>query len=198
MAKASHEVRDVEERVHQHFREGRPDAAVELAIESWQEPVRTYLRTMLGEDEAEDALSIWRTAVWKDLPRFEWRGSLRGWMYKVARRAATRIFRQPHRRREQPLPSSAGSHIPATSRGPGSVASGRHAGLDQIRRMLGPEDQELLTLRIDAELEWEEIAEVLRRRGPLLATVRAAALRKRYERLTRRLERMAREQGLVD
>ena len=86
-------------------------------------------------------------------------------------------------------------------------SGGRHAHLDILRASLPVDDQALLTLRVDRELEWEEIAIVLANRGdgfegqtgaggPLPLT--SAALRKRYERLTRRLEKLARESGFLD
>ena len=50
-------------------------------------------------------------------------------------------------------------------------------------------------LRIDRELEWEEIAAVLAADG---VEVNAATLRKRFERLKERLREQAEEQGLLD
>jgi len=98
--------------------------------------------------------------------------------------------------------------------GPGSIqpepdASGRHAGLARLRASLSVEEQTLLVLRVDRELEWEEIAEVL---GPgpedddtppggggaRPAARRAAALRKRFERLKARLREEAMKNGLVE
>jgi len=70
------------------------------------------------------------------------------------------------------------------------MTSERHQALAQIRATLDPEDQELLTLRVDRELEWEEISVVL--------DSTSVALRKRFERLTRRMEQMARDRGLID
>ena len=59
-----------------------------------------------------------------------------------------------------------------------------------LRVVLDADDQELLTLRVDRELEWEEIATVV--------DSTSVVLRKRYERLTRRLAQMARSKGLID
>jgi RNA polymerase sigma-70 factor, ECF subfamily len=64
-----------------------------------------------------------------------------------------------------------------------------------LRAELPVEDRTLLVLRLDRELEWDEIAAVLGAEG---VPVSAAALRKRYERLKARLERRAREEGLID
>ena len=69
------------------------------------------------------------------------------------------------------------------------------ARLARLREMLPTEDHALLVLRLDREMAWEEIADVLSASGP---RVTAAALRKRYERVKERLARRARDEGLVD
>jgi hypothetical protein len=74
--------------------------------------------------------------------------------------------------------------------GPG----GRSDRLRRLRAELPAQDQTLLVLRVDKELEWEEIAAVLAAEN---APVSAVALRKRFERIKTRLARRAREEGLV-
>jgi RNA polymerase sigma-70 factor (ECF subfamily) len=67
----------------------------------------------------------------------------------------------------------------------------------RLRAQLDPDDQAVLTLRVDRGLEWSEIARVLAEEGDALddaALARAAAsLRKRFERLKATLRRMAAE-----
>jgi len=198
---------DLERSVRADLETGDADAAATRAIEKLTPVVLSYLHLMLDEEDAQDALSIFRETLWKALPRFRWECSLRAWAYRLAHHAATRLLRRPHRRREEHLPSSAASRLPASL---GVGASGRHAGLAVLRASLPVNDRELLTLRVERELEWEEIAVVLDGENsaaddeadPPMAEAarrnRSAALRKRYERLTRRLEQMAREQGLID
>ena len=166
------------------------DAAVTLVIEVLGPDVLDYFRTALQEDEAQDALQYWSQEVWRFLRQFRWEGSLRGWAYQVARRSMYRILRRGYRTREEHLSSSAISRVgPMVGASRGSTAE-QQRGLEMLRANLDPEDQELLTLRIDRELEWEEIA------GVLDST--AVVLRKRYERLTKRLVQMARDRGLID
>ncbi len=71
----------------------------------------------------------------------------------------------------------------------------QRAHLAELRAELSDEEQTLLVLRIDQQLAWEEIAEVL---ATPVATPDAAMLRKRFERLKERLARLARDRGLVE
>lgn len=50
-------------------------------------------------------------------------------------------------------------------------------------------------LRVDRELEWDEVAAVLSAEG---APVEAATLRKRFERLKDKLAERARQEGLLE
>jgi RNA polymerase sigma-70 factor (ECF subfamily) len=182
--------RELERRVRKHLERSEVDEGAALAIHRLRSSMLSYLCTMLPPDEALDALSRFEESLWKSLSGFRWECPLRAWAYRLAHRAAIRIFREPHRRREERLPSSAASRLPASIRSSRSVSSGRHAGLELLRAELEPDDQGLLTLRVDRKMEWDEIAVVL--------GSNSAALRKRYERLTKRLQRMARNKGLVD
>jgi len=169
---------------------GERDLAATQVIERLEPDIRGYIACRLVGDDAEDALSQFRENVWRDLARFRWECSLRAWAYRLAHHSVTRTLRQPHRRREEHLPSSAASVLAASIGAKGPLSSERHQGLAQLRAELSDEEQELLTLRIDRELEWEEISVIL--------DATSAALRKRFERLIPRLEQMARERGLLD
>jgi DNA-directed RNA polymerase specialized sigma24 family protein len=58
-----------------------------------------------------------------------------------------------------------------------------------LRAELSPEDQTLLTLRVDRDLPWGDVADILDEAEP--------ALRKRFERLKLRLRELARTHGLL-
>lgn len=190
MTAASQRWQELEARVRALLDAGGYDACVTLVIERLGRDVLDYFRTALGEDEAQEALSHWRQEVWRFLRQFRWEGSLRGWGYQVAKRSLYRVLRRPYRHREEHLSSSAISRLgPVLGASRGSTSE-RERGLEMLRAQLEPEDQELLTLRVDRELEWEEVA------GVLDST--PVALRKRYERLTKRLALMARNKGLID
>ena len=181
---------ELEARVRALLDRGERDQAATQVIERLEPDIRGYIGCRLAGDDADDALSQFRENVWRDLVRFRWECSLRAWAYRLAHHAITRILRQPHRRREEQLPSSAASVLAASIGAKGPLSSERHQGLALLRAELTDEEQELLTLRIDRELEWEEIGAIL--------DATSGALRKRFERLIPRLEQMARERGLLD
>jgi RNA polymerase sigma-70 factor (ECF subfamily) len=187
---------------------GDEGGAVGLLVERLGPSIRVYLGTLLIEDEADEAYSIFQVNVLTGLTGFRWECPLQAWAHRLAYHAAARIWRRPGRRVEEPLPSALSRLGPGTTPGPSS----RHAGLELLRRSLSIEDQTLLTLRYEQELEWEEIAVVLSERdegdepttpatgpgeGRRPGAPQAAALRKRYERLTRRLREEARRNGLI-
>jgi rhodanese-related sulfurtransferase len=80
--------------------------------------------------------------------------------------------------------------------GPGSTharPSPRHLeGLAELRARLTPEELTLLSLRLDQQLSWREVAEVLAGEG---GTPREAEVRRRFEEIKERLGWMAEERG---
>ena len=66
--------------------------------------------------------------------------------------------------------------------------------LAQLRTSLDPAEQTLLVLRVDREMSWQDIAVVMSAEGE---TVSAPALRKRFERLTDRIRKLAQDAGLI-
>jgi RNA polymerase sigma-70 factor (ECF subfamily) len=104
------------------------DSYVQL-VEPHRAELRAHCRRMLGSPEdAEDALQEALARAWKGLPRFEGRGSLRSWLYRIAtntslearEKRADRIMpidyrppADPHGRAGDPVVGSArGEHDP--------------------------------------------------------------------------------------
>lgn len=185
----------VEHRVLALADAGQADAAATAAIEGYGAAVFGYLRAVLDPDDASDAYALWAEDLWRGLPAFRREASLRTWSYRLAWHAACRLLRDPFRARGASLPTSAASRLAASVAGSTVATGSRRAGLERLRARLQPEDRTLLTLRLDRELEWDDVAAVLSAEG---APVTAAALRKRFERLKERLRDLAREEGLLD
>src|SRR5262245_62887763 len=81
-------------------RDGLPgdDCYIQL-VEPFRAELRAHCRRMLGSpDDAEDALQETLARAWKALPRFEGRGSLRSWLYRIATNASLDAIRRRHPR----------------------------------------------------------------------------------------------------
>ncbi|MDC0671559.1 RNA polymerase sigma factor [Nannocystis radixulma] len=138
------------------------------------------------EIDAHDAFAQFCEDVWRGLAGFRWQASLRTWCYVVARNAL--------RRQWGGAPERHGLHV-SPSQVPELAAQVRTATAEYVRtetksrfaalrEQLEPDDRTLLILRVDRRMGWRDIAAVLGE--PLDAAGlerRAAALRKRFERL---------------
>jgi len=185
----------VDDRVAALLQAGEADGAATAVIETLGPAVLGYLASMHDEDDARDVFQAWSNDVWRGLPGFRFEASLRAWAFRLAWHASSRFRRDPWRQRGVPLADSAASRLAASIAGASQLPGGRKDTLRRLRQRLPPEDQTLLVLRVDKELEWTEVAEVLGEAG---APVEPATLRKRFERIKGRLEALAREEGLLE
>jgi RNA polymerase sigma-70 factor (ECF subfamily) len=172
---------------------GELAAATTLVVHGFGPQILGYLTAMARhEADANDAFSQFCEDLWRGLPGFEWRTSLRTWCYVLARNA---LYRQ-----RQGAPQRHGAHV-APSQVPELAALAERvrtataefmrtetrSRFTELRDGLDPDDRTLLILRIDRRMPWRDIAEVLapsdESSEPDAITRRAAALRKRFERL---------------
>lgn len=71
-------------------------------------------------------------------------------------------------------------------------------GLRKLREQLDPDEQQLLLLRIDRDLGWTEIAEIIDDDDDPKALARASArLRQQFQTLKERLRELAIAEGLI-
>ena len=187
----------LEARVREAVAKGELAAAATLGIQELGPSVLGYLRSILrDESDAAEAFSRFAEDLWRGVGAWRGDSSLRTWAYKIAWCAAMDVRTSAWRRRARRLESTEASRLAEDVRTRSVVRDERRRlVLDRIRADLSAEEQSLLFLRIDQELEWAEIAEVL---STAEAKVEAAALRKRFERLKERLAQRLREEGLAD
>jgi RNA polymerase sigma-70 factor (ECF subfamily) len=177
-------------------------AATTAALRDYGVELLGFLRALAGDhDLAAEAFAELCEDVWKALARFRWESSLRSWLYALARNALAQLRRDPRRRRERNLPLSIAPEMAAVVRTVTREIQ-RTEVKDEfrlLREQLDPEEHEILLLRLDRNMAWKDIARIISGSGGGDADldVRAAALRKRFERAKQRLKKLAVERGLI-
>lgn len=197
----------VEGRVRKRLADGDAAGATTEALAAHGPEVAGFLVSLVGRgDGADEVFSRFAEQVWRGLPAFAWQCSLRTWLYGVARHAAYNFLRDERRRarRQTALPEgSALSVIVAEvrERTRSYLATEFKDRFAELRARLPAEDRELLVLRVDRQLEWEDLVQVLAEPGAELdaATVKreAARLRKRFQLLKKKLLELGRKEGLI-
>ena len=163
---------------------GDRDRATERAIRGWGPEIYGWLVGVVADEtEASDAFAVFAEQLWSSLGRYDARCSTRTWCYMLARHSAARV--RAGRRQHVPLsqsPSIAAAVRTATAAHQRTEAKDR---LRAIRASLPEEDQTLLILRVDRDLGWREVAQILADEDatPDELDRQAAALRKRFERI---------------
>ncbi|MFT3926875.1 MAG: sigma-70 family RNA polymerase sigma factor [Myxococcales bacterium] len=181
--------------------------AATLALEAYGAEIYSFVHARLRSGaDADDAFSIFAEDLWKGLPGFEYRSSMRGWLYALARNAANRHATSPQRRAERNIPLSFDSAVSALAVRSRTETQLHHQGdakdkIRALRKRLPIDDQTLLILFVDRSLPWREIAQVMHDQDtpldPAELTREAARLRKRFERVKAELKAMALAEGLL-
>ncbi|HQR30905.1 MAG TPA: sigma-70 family RNA polymerase sigma factor [Anaeromyxobacteraceae bacterium] len=185
---------ELDVRVREALAAGNGDGAATVALQALGPAILGWLRALHGPDDGDEVFADFAERLWKGLPAFRGESPLRAWAYRIAWNASHSFRAEAWQRRRKRLDTTAASRLAATlSRS--VVPSSDDRRLARLRELLPAADHALLVLRLDREMSWEEIAEVLSASG---GRVTPAALRKRYERLKERLARLAREEGLLE
>jgi RNA polymerase sigma-70 factor (ECF subfamily) len=181
--------------------QGRVDTATARVVEVYgQELLRFIMSLLRNEDDAQEVFSIVCEHVLRDLAAFERRSSLRTWLYTVTRRACYAYKGAWHRSKRAELPAEleeAEARVRTATRV--YLRTETKDKLAVLRQALSQDEQVLLTLRIDRDLPWEDIARVLADAELSDEALKreSTALRKRFERVKRRLRELAIEAGLI-
>ena len=182
--------------VRERLATGGADGAATALIEALGPAILRYLRSMLRvEEDAADAFSQWSENVWTGLPSFRGESSLKTWGYRLAWNAAQNLRNEAWRKRGQRLATGQASALAMSIQTKSVVVVERQRqALEELRAALSDEDRSLLVLRLDQQLSWNEVAEVLAAEGK---RIEPATLMKRFERVKARLGELARERGLL-
>lgn len=177
------------------------ERATEAALRSYGPELISWLCASLRDEAAaHDAFSWMAEQLWRSLPRFAGRCSVRTWCYMLARRGAGRVRGRTYLAHEELV-----SHVPSLAHTVVDVWNGtqrsdarRENIYAELRSSLDDDDQTLLVLRVDRDLAWRDIAHVLLGEDASDDELsrRASALRKQFERIKLQLrERAAQLRG---
>ncbi len=197
----------LEDGVRKAWDSGDYDDAATRFLEAHGAEILGFLVSRVRDSvDARDVFADFCEDFWKGLPGFEWRCSMRGWAYTLARHAADRYLRSPQRRRERNLtlpPESRCSrlvHKLRTATHPQKKTEIKNK-VQALRECLSEDDRMLLALRVDRALSWNEVAMVMAPEGESLSdeALRAASarMRQRFQQVKGRLRKLAEQQGLL-
>ena len=187
-------MKDLERRIAAALAAGDLPRAADEALRGYGAELCGWLAGVLQDEEAaREVFSAVAERLWRDLPRFRGEASFRTWAYRVAWAAVGAHRRDPFRRRARPLDDDL--HPIAETVRSITALHARTSIKDRVaklREKLTDEERALLILRIDRDLSWQEVTAILSESTP----VAEAAVRKRFERLKRKIRELARADGL--
>lgn len=181
---------------------GATNEAATLALrQAGPELLRFLVHAHGSETTGADVFSLLAEDIWRGLPTFRWECSFRTWTYALARRASAR-YRRSERARGRAIPLSELGALSelvdeVRTRTLSRLRDENSAAIDTLKGELDVDERMLLSLRVERELSWAEIAAVLAEEGQAADAAAQARLRKRFQLLKERLKRRGRELGLV-
>ena len=177
--------------------------AATLALRTYGPELYGFLAGQLGsEADTAEVFSQLTEDLWRGLPGFGWRCSLRTWLYLLARHATSRFRASPWNRGGRTGDSRLDEQIAQVrSQTEPWLRTDVKDRLRQLRDSLDPDDRLILVLRLDRGLSWNEVAlvtlgdesaetDALRRES--------ARLRKRFQDLKDELRVRAQRAGLLE
>jgi RNA polymerase sigma-70 factor (ECF subfamily) len=178
--------------------------AVERTLALYREELARFIRAVVRQpDLAGDIYACVCEKLLKNLARFRWESSLRMWLFRIARNECMESLRSPARREllvSEPLRSDAAER--ERSRTKPWLRTDVKGRFHALREQLSPHERMLLQLKVDQDLPWTEVAEILWEEAepPTREDLarRAVALRQQFMRLKERLRALAMESGLLD
>ncbi len=198
-----------EHRIQLALFSGQRDEAVTLILRGYGREVLDYLAALhRSDDDAADVFSLFAEAIWKAAPSFRGGSSVRTWAYGIARRTSLRYRRDERRRRRrfqsfEGRPHLAEVEAQVRTETLSFLRTPKRTKLAALRASLSDAERELLLLRIDRKLAWNDLVLVLAEGAAAEAPSseelrrRAARLRKQFQALKDRLRAAARADGLV-
>lgn len=195
--------RDVETEAREGLAAGDLKRVATLLVRGYGPEIYGFLVVHLrDETAAADVFSAFAEDLWRGLPGFEGRSSLRVWAYTLAKHAAARHVAAPHRRRNRNVPLSQVGELAELAHAVRTetatyLRTEAKSKLAAIRDRLSPDERALLVLRVDRGLDWVDVARILFPDESAAskddAKTQAARVRKRFQALKEKVRRMAKD-----
>jgi RNA polymerase sigma-70 factor, ECF subfamily len=182
----------LEDRIAARLDAGDMSGAATAALQGYGPQILGYITSVARDDDlAAEVFSTFSEDLWVGLPGFRRASSFRTWAYKLAWHATARAMRDPAKKRNGPLASSLASELAERIRSSTAVhlRTETKTAVQKLREELSPDEQALLILRIDRDLSWRDVADVMGEEEP--------TIRKRFERLKDKLRTLAQARGLL-
>jgi RNA polymerase sigma-70 factor (ECF subfamily) len=197
----------LEQRIRAYGEAGDSKRAATAIIEGYGREIHGFLIAHLRDPgAAAEVFSQFTEDLWRGFDGFRWQCSARVWSYALVRHAASRYIKDARRRRRRQVsllragPLADVEARPRTATLPSARTDSRNR-IAQLRQSLPAEDQTLLILRVNRQLGWKEIAQVMAYEGQTVGDAvlekEAVRLRKRYQLAKDKLRRMVEQQGRV-
>lgn len=204
MGKEETPAQALDHRVRALLAAGDVPRAVTEALHVLGPDVLGFLSRGLGNDaDADEVFAVVGERLWRSLATFKWRCSLRTWVHVLARNESQRFRRGARRHVQGRVPISQLAEVIAAVRTEtcSRQRSAQEHAVSRLRDELPDEDRELLVLRVDRELSWDDIALAFSEDPEHCSDEErkreAARLRKRFQILKKRLAERARDEGLL-
>lgn len=188
---------EIERRIGCCLDDGDLEHAATEALRGYGPEILSYLAAVLrDQNAASEVFSQFSEDLWLGIGKFRRESSLRSWAYRIAWNAARQLGRDPFVRRQQRLTTGEWSGIAEQVRSNSAALRelAIQSRLAKLRNRLETEEKTLLILRVDRDLSWKEIAQVMSESDEPLSEV---GLRKRFQRLKSKLRKIARKEGLL-
>jgi RNA polymerase sigma-70 factor, ECF subfamily len=183
-------VNELESAIQTACRAARYDEALTLGLSGYGPELLGYLMALArNASDADDLFGTVSERLWRSLPRFRWDSSFRTYAYTIARNTWRKHVRSPRQRAaREPLssPQVAAALARVRTQTATFLRTETRDRIAALRAELSADDQTLLILRVNRQMAWREIAQVMaddEPEDPAALARRAAALRKRFERL---------------
>ena len=129
--------------------------ATTLVLRNLGPEILGFLSAVLGDVDGDEVFAAFSESLWRSLATYRSRCGIRTWAYMLARHEISR-YRKGARRHQPPRVRI--SELADVLQEVHETYTTRRATLTRLRNELSIEDRELLILRIDRELSFDEIA----------------------------------------